>query len=264
MAWAVVLGSGGLRGSPEAVVTVWLGLQSCTPDRGWRIGFHGGSLPQLTYLCRLLAGGLISYLCGPLHRLPGFPHEMASDFPHRERTKRARWKVQDLVWASLWRHTPTHTQTFCWSHRQSRFNKGGATQRHGSQEVRMVEGHLDDAFETATPMKRWSLSLHSLILVWPWNLLWPIETGGNDAVRVLSQATRFPFAAPTLLECCCHESILDSPPWGWENRKREGLVPDILAEASDTRVSPASGTYGKDRLFLLSPTQTLEWFTMQP
>ena len=34
---------------------------------------------------------------GPLHRLPELPHEMASDFPHRERTKRARWKVQDLV-----------------------------------------------------------------------------------------------------------------------------------------------------------------------
>ena len=118
-----------------------------------------------------------------------------------------------------------------------------------------LKGILDDAFETATPMKRWSLSLHSLILVWPWNLLWPIETGGNDAVRILSQVTRFPFAAPTLLECCCHASILDSPPWGWENRKREGLVPDILAEASDTQVSPASGTYGKDRLFLLSPTQ---------
>lgn len=192
---------------------------------------------------------------GPLHRLPEFPHEMASDFPHRERIKRARWKVQDLVWSSLWHHAPTHTQTSWGSHRQSRFNKRGATQRHGSPKRGWLKGILDDSFETATPMKKWSLFLHSLILVWPWNLLWPIETRGNNAVRVLSQATRFPFATPTLLECSCRVSSLDSPPWGWESRKREGLVPDIPAEASDTLVSPASSTYGKDRLFLLSPTQ---------
>lgn len=37
-----------------------------------------------------------------------------------------------------------------------------------------LKGILDDGSETATPMKRRSLFLHSLILVW--NLLWPIET----------------------------------------------------------------------------------------
>lgn len=220
----------------------WLGLEDCLP--WWPTPAADIPVPVVGRRPHFL------YIRASPHE---FPHEMASDFPHRERTKRARWKVQDLVWSSLWRHTPTHTQTFWWSRRQSRFNKGRATQRHGSQEVSVVEGHFGWwLWDSNSHEEEKSLS-HSLILVW--NLLWPIETGGNDAVRVLRQATRFPFAAPTLLECSCHVSSLDSPPWGWENRKREGLVPDIPAEASDTRGSPASSTFSKDRLFLLSPTQ---------
>lgn len=109
----------------------WLGLEDCLP---WCLTPTADTpVPVVGRRPHFL------YMRASPHE---FPHEMASDFPHRERTKRARWKVQDLVWSRLWRHTPTHTQTFWWSHRQSKFNKGRATQRHGSQEVRVVEGHF--------------------------------------------------------------------------------------------------------------------------
>lgn len=97
--WFQVLGGWGFSWGCSHVLggaaVVW------RSDWGGKIRFHRGSLPQLTYWCRLLAGGLISSSCGPLHRLLEFPHEIASDFPHRERSKRARWKVQGVVWSSL-------------------------------------------------------------------------------------------------------------------------------------------------------------------
>lgn len=72
----------------------------------WRCDWDGGSASMVAHShCWHISASCSQEASFPLHvglfGLLKFPHEMASDFPRWERSKKTRWKVQDLACSSL-------------------------------------------------------------------------------------------------------------------------------------------------------------------
>lgn len=108
----MLLAQGLSSGSGSMLRLQWNCQQELQSSGAW--GSSSKLIWQVSLPRWMLAWDLSSVLCGPVHRLPWYPHDVAVSFFHREWSENPGWKLYSCITLSQKWHTIAFA-VFYWS-----------------------------------------------------------------------------------------------------------------------------------------------------